>query len=98
MKMSSHLIQHYSGDFVINQSVSAGLVVQVDFDIPAGAITGASQNWLSRFRLLPTAPPFPPISYEGEALDGEVEDLLLDKPLNSYNPIDSGNTLRDTTS
>lgn len=67
-----------AGEFVINRAVVAGSLT-VSFDIPAGAITGGSQSWLSRFRLLSEAPAFPLFSYAGEVVDGEVEDHLWEK-------------------
>lgn len=72
------------GEFIVSQAVTAGTTV-IAFDIPDDplepndGITGASQSWLSRFRLLPTQPAFPVFSYEGEAIDGEVEDHLFRK-------------------
>jgi uncharacterized repeat protein (TIGR01451 family) len=66
------------GEFVANQAVTTG-TISVSFNIPAGTITGDSQSWLSRFRLMPSQPPFPVFSYEGEATDGEVEDHLFQK-------------------
>jgi len=67
-----------SGEFIISQAVSPG-TLSVAFAIPAGTITGASQSWLSRFRLLAEQPPFPLFSYTGETVDGEVEDHLFEK-------------------
>lgn len=67
-----------NGEFVISQAVSQGSST-IQFDIPAGSVTGSSQSWLSRFRLLPEQPAFPLFSYAGEAIDGEVEDYLFEK-------------------
>lgn len=69
-----------AGEFVANQAVSTGTVT-ASFGIPAGTITGGSQSWLSRFRLFPGVPAFPLFSYAGEAMDGEVEDHLLEIPV-----------------
>lgn len=66
------------GEMIADRAVSSGSVA-LAFDIPAATITGNTQSWLSRFRLLPSQPDFSAFSYVGEASGGEVEDHLISK-------------------
>ncbi|MFZ4595026.1 MAG: beta strand repeat-containing protein, partial [Verrucomicrobiaceae bacterium] len=81
-----------TGEFVINQAVSAGNT-SISFDIPVGTIGAGAATWKARFRLLPSAPPFPAFSYTGEVTNGEVEDYNI-----VYTPAIqlSGNVFHDT--
>ncbi len=73
------------GELVISQSVTGtGSAQTIAFDIPAGTITNlADESWLARFRLFPAAPAYPLFAYTGEASDGEVEDHLFQRFLQS---------------
>lgn len=69
-----------AGEFIINQPVAGGTST-INFNIPAGTIGATSQSWLARFRLFTSTPAFPVFSYEGQAVDGEVEDYLFERTI-----------------
>jgi len=71
-----------AGEFIISQWVTGtGSAQAITFDIPAGTIAATSESWLSRFRIFTEKPAFPLFSYEGSAVDGEVEDHLFSRPV-----------------
>ncbi|MFN5584355.1 MAG: SdrD B-like domain-containing protein, partial [Planctomyces sp.] len=70
------------GEFIISRWITGtGSAQTINFDIPAGTIGTTSESWLSRFRIFTEQPAFPLFSYEGAAVDGEVEDHLFSRPV-----------------
>ncbi len=72
-----------SGEMVIDQAVSStggpgsDGVYEITFDIPEGSLFTTQTTVLyARFRVFPTAPLFPELSYSGSAISSEVEDYL----------------------
>ncbi|MGD9872967.1 MAG: SdrD B-like domain-containing protein [Kiritimatiellia bacterium] len=65
------------GEMIINQSVTApgGGIYTNWFNVPTNSIyITNSTPYYSRFRLFPSQPAYPALSYYGEADNGEVED------------------------
>ncbi len=73
-----------AGEMIVSENVStnggngAGVYTYA-VDVPANAIQASSMTTLySRFRLLPSEPPFPELAFSGLASSGEVEDYRWD--------------------
>jgi len=65
-----------SSELIVSQSVSTDTYI-FEFDVPQNTLDVAGSTGLySRFRLLPTEPFVPELSFTGEAANGEVEDYL----------------------
>ena len=62
-----------TNEFILNEAVTSGTQTNV-FDIPVGTFTNMGTNIYARFRLSPSKPPIPALSYVGLQLNGEVED------------------------
>jgi len=78
------------GELVVSQSASSETVTAT-FTIPSGTLSETDTTFLySRFRILPSEPFFPALSYTGEADNGEVEDYRW-----AFNAI-SGTVWEDT--
>jgi uncharacterized repeat protein (TIGR01451 family) len=72
------------GEMILNLAVSntggnGSGVYSNTFAIPTNALIDATNltPFFARFRLFPSAPPYPEIAYQGVAQNGEVEDYLF---------------------
>ncbi len=69
---------------IISRSITGtGSPQDVTFDIPPNTIGLTDESWLARFRIFTAAPAYPLFAYTGEATNGEVEDYLLTRTVNS---------------
>ncbi len=65
-----------SGEMVISQAVTTG-TLPISVDVPAGTFSGGAVSLYSRFRLFPSQPSFPEVSFTGSSTGGEVEDYIF---------------------